>query len=76
MTPLARDPRDPRVSSQKLDVAVFYNELGAVSLPIFFKMLYCFYNEFGTCARPTFYKKLDVGGFYNEFSTFARPIFY
>ena len=59
MTPLPGDPRDrgdPRVSSQKLDVAVFSNKLGTVALPIFVKKLYVdgFYNEFGTCDRPTF----------------------
>ena len=53
MTPL---PRDPRVSSQKLDVAMFYNEFGTVALPIFVKKLYVdsFYNEFSTFARPIF----------------------
>ena len=60
MTPLPRDlrdPRDPRVSSQKLYVAVFYNEFGTIALPSFGKQLYVgvFCNDFGTFARPIFY---------------------
>ena len=40
MTPLPGNPRKPRVNSQKLYVAVFYNILGTAALPLFATKLY------------------------------------
>ena len=34
MPPLRRDPRDPRVSEEKLDVDCFYNEYDTVGFSI------------------------------------------
>ena len=71
-------PRDPRVSSQKLYVAVFYNEFAQLLFLFSLKkymLMVCTMN-LAPVLGLLFVKRLYVDGFYNEFCTFARPIFY